>query len=115
MRSKAVIDRSGNKRLGRAKRESETHDRGAEAQAGEAGVTHTIERRFTGKLTGGLLDRWHAQWLDWHVWLKFKSKAERDKKLRSISRDSGWHVENFEYREGIQDAACQPQVSEVRV
>lgn len=64
-------------------------------------ATYTIERRYIGKLTGGLLDRWHVLWLDWHVWLDFKSKRERDKKLRAIRRDKGWHIDNFEYREGL--------------
>lgn len=64
---------------------------------------YTIERRYVGRLTGGLLDQWHSKWLNWHVHLRFETLADCDRKLKSLACDTGWHVTNFEYRRGVDD------------
>lgn len=66
-----------------------------------AKVQYTIERRYVGKLTGGLLDRWHAKWLNWHTHLRFANRSKCNRKLKELAKDKGWHVTNFEYRLGV--------------
>lgn len=64
-------------------------------------MSAVIERRYIGRTDGtGLLDKWHIPWQQWHVYQEFETEAARDKRLKQIVNDTGWHVDNFEYRKG---------------
>lgn len=72
-------------------------------------VSYTIERRYIGTTEGtGLLDRWHIPWLEWHVYQSFDVDKDRDKRLKQIVNDAGWHVDNFEYRKGGETEIARP-------